>query len=226
MIEPADNKVRDIQERIKIPGVENLILQADADSARFTPRLAEELQKISGSDKEYFENIHRWVRKNIRYKEDHKTYVDSRGEVTHLEEIKSPGRLWADRVGDCKSMAVFVGSLLQNSGHRYFYRLTRYDPENPDQGHIYTIAKTKSGKEYAIDPVIERFNDEPRWWRKKDIMETTGIYVSGVNQAPKNIALKQKQQPVMRQNGMYELPDCPENRCIVCFLIGIFLSLE
>jgi hypothetical protein len=221
-VEKPDNRIRDIQERIKIPGVENLILQADADSARCTPRLAADLMKKSGNDKQYFQNIHSWVRKNIRYKEDDEIWIDSRGEKTHLEKIRSPGRLVADRVGDCKSMAVFVGSLLQNSGHKYFYRLARYDPSQPDQGHIYVVAKSGTGKEYAIDPVLPDFNSQPSWWKKKDIMETTGIYVSGLKN---NFETAQKQS-LATQNQIQQNGKKNGNNALIWILLFFALSLD
>lgn len=140
-----------------VEDVVHLIIDRDKYTAGHTKELAEYLE--AETDKQTFRNIWKWVKKNIRYIPD-----------AEIERVKSPGATYRDGYADCKSMALMVGSILQNLGIPYYYRVTFYDENNPDYGHIYVVAKPKGGAEVSIDPVHDQFNDEPNWWKKKDYM--------------------------------------------------------
>lgn len=130
-----------------------VILHADRLSQPATARFASMLR--ANSEERTLYNVWRFVRKNIRYIRD----------TPGHEVIKSPMRTWQDRFGDCKSHSVFTGSLLKNLGFRYFYRVAFYDRRQPEQGHIYAIARLNDGREIIVDSVNDAFNDEhgPIW---------------------------------------------------------------
>lgn len=143
-----------------IPEIMNVVLYADSRSREFTEQLSPRL--IGESDQETFFNIWKFARKNVRYK------TDKPGN----EIVKSPGNLLKTGSGDCKSFAVFVGSVLQNLGFDYYYRLIWENPLNPNQAHVYIIAIDSAGNEIPIDPVNDQFGVEPFyfWFSKRDYL--------------------------------------------------------
>lgn len=132
------------------------ILVATQFGARFTKRFAPMLR--GRDDISTLRNVWQFVRRNIAYRRD----------ADGNEIIKSPGRTWQDRYGDCKSMSVKAASLLDNLGYKYFYRVAFYDPDQPNQGHIYPVAVLPGGRQVAIDAVHPRFDEEYRYWKKRD----------------------------------------------------------
>lgn len=138
-----------------IPDIIQEIVKMDRISAHYTVKLAEKLR--GQTREETYRNIWAWVRSHIVYIEDAEPQI-----------VKSPGATWKDRIADCKSMAILVGSILQNMRIPYKLRFAFYDPENPDQGHVYVVAPNDSGNWVAIDPVNPVFLDEPQAWKKRD----------------------------------------------------------
>jgi len=143
------------------------ILKADSLSAPFTARFAPMLR--AGSDEKTLRNVWELVRHNVRYVRDRD------GD----EIVKSPGRTWADKTGDCKSMSVLVGSLLNNLGYEYYYRVAFYDKDNPQQGHIYPIAVLEDGREIVVDAVNARFDSEYQYWKKQDYTPRRSSAING-----------------------------------------------
>ena len=162
LIRPSTNRkeVRHIDADVK--DIISTILHADGMSQQFTERFSHILR--GGGDMKTLSNIWEFVRGHIRYQKDR----------AGSEVVKSPGRTWADRYGDCKSMSVMVGSLLRNLGYNYFYRVAFYDPENPEQGHIYPVAVLPSGKLVVVDAVHHSFNEEVPFWKAHDYDPATG----------------------------------------------------
>lgn len=155
----------------KVKDIIQAILNADQVSASFTKKFAGSL--VGRNKRQTLKNIWSFVKNEIEYRRDEAGY----------EVIKSPGRTWKDRHGDCKSFSVFIGAILQNLGIKYKYRVAFYDPKTPEQGHIYPVALI-GGKEIILDAVHNRFDEEVRYWKKKDYWpRRTGI--SGVGEAPK-----------------------------------------
>lgn len=138
-----------------IAEIVEVIMYADSRSASFTRRLAPQLK--GATDRETLYNIWKFTRSNVRYVRDQ----------VGKEVIKSPGKFWADRKGDCKSFTIFEGSILKNLGYRYKYRVALYDPKNPESGHIYPVVMLK-GKEVILDAVHTRFDDEVPYWKAYD----------------------------------------------------------
>lgn len=114
-------------------------------------------------------NIFNFVLGNISYKED----------PAGKQWVKTPGRLFKDGVGDCKSMAIMVASCCRCLNIPCIFRFVAFGTENVT--HVYVV--TKSG--IIIDPV-ERVNGKPKFnyagdFTKKIDMETTSIYrLSGI----------------------------------------------
>ena len=133
----------------------NVILMADKVGADYTKRLAKRLKRKN--DVDTLQGVYDFVKSNIRYK------IDAPG----FEKVKSPGATWKDKYGDCKSHTVFVGSLIKNMGYDYFYRVAFYDPSNPYQGHIYTVAIVDD-KEVVLDTVNTGFDKEESFWKAYD----------------------------------------------------------
>ncbi len=161
-IQPSTNRVEVLHHQADVKDIIETILHADGMSAQFTRRFAPYLK--DKDDYRTLKNIWSFVRRYIRYERDQ----------AGNEVIKSPGRTWADRFADCKSMSVMVGSLLKNLGFRYFYRVAFYDSDNPQQGHIYPVAILPGGEKVIIDAVHHSFDEEVTFWRADDYNPSTG----------------------------------------------------
>lgn len=158
----SPNRRQTMHEDGGIPEIIATIIHADQQSADFTKRLAPHL--VAGNEIDTLKNIWRFTRKNIKYVRDRNGH----------EVIKSPGRTWADKSGDCKSFSVFVGSILQNLGYKYRYRVAFYDPQYPESGHIYPIVTLPGGKTVIVDAVHTVFDEEVPFWKASDYSPTSG----------------------------------------------------
>lgn len=150
-IQRTDN-FEEVQTRGGIPEIMEVILYADTRSAPFTSIISDRLK--AKTDRETFFNIWRFARKNVNYIEDKPGH----------EVIKSPGNLLSERSGDCKSFSVLVGSILQNLGYNYHYRLIWERPWVPGVAHVYVMAETREGEYIPIDPVNSEFAAEPFYY--------------------------------------------------------------
>jgi hypothetical protein len=119
-----------------------------------------------------FESLWTWVKDNVRYEE----------ETEHRQVIKTPGALIETGVGDCKSMASFVGGVLdamKRMGKRLNWRyvFAGYG----DTNHVFVEADS-GGKDYWIDPVLGEFDiREPRPITIKKFEKDMALYtLSGV----------------------------------------------
>ncbi|MBX2927019.1 MAG: hypothetical protein KF852_04225 [Saprospiraceae bacterium] len=159
-VRPAENRTV-VKTRGNVWKIVETIVQADRESAEFTEELARDLRQPS--DLKSLQEAWKFVKTHVRYVRDR----------AGRETIKSPGKTWADQKGDCKSFSVFVGSLLQNWGIPYVYRVAFYDPKNPQSGHIYPVALL-DGKEIPVDAVHTRFGEEAPYWKAYDVKPGTG----------------------------------------------------
>ena len=102
------------------------------------------------------ENVFNFLKENV-------TYVSDGSEH---QKIRLPARLIHDKVGDCKSFALFSASILSHYtevGFRYSsYR------NDPTPTHVYAIAKDEDNNTIIIDAVWHTFNDEKKYKHKKD----------------------------------------------------------
>lgn len=161
-INPSANKAKVMFTDADVKDIIDTILRADRMSADFTARFATFLR--GSSDRQTLRNIWGFVRKYIRYEKD---------KAGH-EVIKSPGKTWEDRSGDCKSMSVMIGSLVKNLNYKYYYKVVFYDKRYPDQGHIYPVVVLSNGTEVVVDAVHHAFDEELTYWKAYKYDPNTG----------------------------------------------------
>ena len=92
-----------------------------------------------------------YVYNNVRYQED----------PGNNQFVKTPARLIADGVGDCKSMAIMAASCLQCMGIPAVFRFVSFN-KKPIYTHVYVVAYDEHDMPIIIDPV-ERVNGQPKF---------------------------------------------------------------
>ncbi|HMN89074.1 MAG TPA: transglutaminase domain-containing protein [Saprospiraceae bacterium] len=169
-IAPTSNLETIVFKNGGIDDIVEVILFADKVGTPFTSALAEKLK--GETDEDTLRNVFYFANRNFKYVRDR----------VGKEVVKSPGKFWKDRRGDCKSYSVFIGSLLQNLGFKYKYRVAFYDPTMPDQGHIYPIAYAGK-KKYVLDAIPlndfkphRKFDDEVKFWKAYDYQPKRGQF--------------------------------------------------
>ncbi|BDD03743.1 transglutaminase-like domain-containing protein [Aureibacter tunicatorum] len=133
--------------------MKDLILKTQSQTAKIAKRLnGESLGEIC-------ENIYDFIYNHVQYKEDEKGW-----EVLH-----TPDRIWFKRFTgvDCDDYTILASSILLNLGISHALRMVAYDN---DYQHIYVVVpKFKHSNldhrsdYYAIDPVVDEFNQEPKY---------------------------------------------------------------
>lgn len=140
------------------------VLEADKYSADDTKEFSKQFKRT----KVGLEKLWRYVRNEIKYKED----------KFGFQWIQSPARLNFTRVGDCKSKTIFVNSVLQNLDIPYKIRFISQN-RRKIATHVYTIANL-DGEEIIIDTVYREFNKEPQYTYKFDYDMTQISYLNGI----------------------------------------------
>lgn len=135
------------------------ILVADAESSEYVDVSGVECLR-GRNDQETLENVWAFVRHNLTYRPDRRGH----------EQVKKPGPLFYSGVGDCKSFSIATGAILRALGYPYRYRFAAYKPG--DVTHVYVVAKGRNGKDIVLDSVHDQFNDEVRYFSKRDIAPT------------------------------------------------------
>lgn len=116
--------------------------------------------------------VFEFIYKHIQYK------MDSPFE----EQIRRPARSWADRQSgvDCDCYTVFISSVLTNLRIPHYLRMTAYNKNRGFQ-HIYVVVpKTigasmdKKANYFTVDPVLDSFDAEKPFMRKKDRFMNVG----------------------------------------------------
>ena len=102
---------------------------------------------------------------NVNYKEDKAGY----------QFIKSPARLLADRVGDCKSMTIFIASCLHCLGIPHALRFVNFDGGN-QYTHVYPIAFDEQQQPIILDAVERDAQGEPIYNYARDFRKNYDIY--------------------------------------------------
>lgn len=100
-----------------------------------------------------------------------KKTIPYKKESGEQQTAKTIGRVLQDAQkygGDCKHYATMVGALCKSLNIPVKLRLIsqKFDDKTPN--HIYCIAKA-NGKNFIIDPVLKKFDDEARYNYKYDI---------------------------------------------------------
>lgn len=147
-------------------GIIEVVLYADPKSGEYTRQFAKTLSAASLIDT--CKNIWEFLKIKIPY------LIDKPG----YQWIKSPGRLWFEKSGDCKSYSVFAASCLTNLNIPYGYRFTSYDSNDPTPTHVYVYVPLKNGKEIIIDAVWSGpFNTEKKFAHKTDYAMAKTYYL-------------------------------------------------
>lgn len=107
-----------------------------------------------------------------------------------VEELRRPARSWAERKTgvDCDCYTIFLCTLLLNQGIIPVIRIVQIPPA-PSFHHVYPIVykNGKSGDYYTLDAVLDRFNYEKPFSKKRDYtMDQLGIPIKGLHGIPEN----------------------------------------
>lgn len=140
----------------------------------YTAQQTEKIAKVlSGNNVlDTCRNIWNFVYQHIAYAKDEQG----------KEQVRTPNRTWADRARgvDCDCYTYFIGSILYNLGIPFVMRIADYGDRYVVQAdgnlklikgrwqHIYPVAKSETGKEIPIDVVLDEFNKEHPYAKKKD----------------------------------------------------------
>lgn len=132
------------------------ILQADAVCQPFTASLAPVLRGSTVTDTCH--RLWQFWKEHVKYKED----------PDNFQFVKSPRELYHSGEGDCKSYSIALASCLKNLCIPYMYRFVT-EEAGKDFHHVYIVAKPQRGSEIIIDCVLDRFNYQNPYARKRDI---------------------------------------------------------
>lgn len=83
------------------------------------------------------------------------------------EQVRRPLRTLYDQAGDCDCYSVLIGSILENLGIPYKFRIAAYAGRDYYQ-HVYVVVPTKEYGELVCDPVIDRCFQEKKTSKQKD----------------------------------------------------------
>jgi hypothetical protein len=124
-------------------------------------------------------NIFDFLKVNVPY------FIES----NEFQYLKSPASIVSTK-GDCKSFALFACGILdafrrnEHSDLEVKYRFASYDPYNKTPEHVFCVVK-EYGKEYWIDPVLDRFNQrkDPYFYKDKKLNTMALVGLSGIKNA-------------------------------------------
>lgn len=130
----------------KINGCNNDIIKAIhaalPDSIRQTKNIA--LLFKGKNEYETCQNLFNYLLTKVRYQADQGTQI-----------IKTPSALMREKIGDCKSISLFIAAVLDNLKIPYYFTYASYN-NSITPSHVYIT--TKNG--IIIDPVYKQFNKE------------------------------------------------------------------
>lgn len=162
-LDDADARTGDIMD---------LIRESDCHAWKDTTALADRFPPTAAG----LRDLWQFVRTQIRYVED----------PPGQQYIQSPAALWASMQGDCKSMSLFICSVIRNwmrAGYEvdYVYRFVSY-PGDYDIRHVYVMVLL--GDEwYVMDAVHDVWDEELDYSYKKDLYGACDIPVEGSRQS-------------------------------------------
>lgn len=110
-------------------------------------------------------NVWDFIYNHIQYVEDD---ANNPNPNSRTEDLRTPGRTWADKAGDCDCMAIFAGAILHEMGLEFAFRRAAYNRRDGYE-HVYTIVPDKNQQRiWIIDPVLHQFNREEPYLYKQD----------------------------------------------------------
>lgn len=149
------------------------------------PQTKKIAQVLKGATRqETSRNLWNFLYHHVQYTTDHPL----------REQLRTPLRTWRDRAKgvDCDCYSIFISSVLTNLGIPHQFRIAAYG--GSDFQHVYVVVP--NGKNYiTIDPVLNQFNTEQPYARKKDFdMHITQLSGPGLGShlagcPPRNTAL-------------------------------------
>jgi len=156
------------------------VLYGDGKSAWYTKDFAPTLK--GRTVKDTCKNVWEFVKTQIPY------VLDPVGE----QNIKSPGRLWADKAGDCKSFSVFTASCLKTLGIPYGYRFASYSKTDPTPTHVYVYVPPLDGGGFLLDSVwTGPFNTQKPYTYKQDKLMSGIAGIAGVESNTRQLSFLQ-----------------------------------
>jgi hypothetical protein len=145
------------------------ILGVDKSEKYATARSTEQYARTIPATYEGMEKLYWDVKDNIPY------HLDPPGE----QNIKTPSRTYTDG-GDCKSLTIFITSVLQNLNVPYTIRFVSYEKGAPFR-HVYPIAHLPT-RDVILDTVHHTFDDEVKYLRKQDHKMTQIAVIEGFSE--------------------------------------------
>lgn len=187
---------------LKAGGSTDDIVEAVLDTVPEVREQTRDFSRRFTADKEGMRELWYWVKTNIRYKED----------PLGVQWIREPARLWHDREGDCKSFTVFIVSVLENLGVKYFIRFSNTeDSRSTKVNHVYPVAILPGGKQVIVDAVYTGFNKEHSFYNAVDYTMTEIYRLSGIGNAPPQPAVVIEELDQYAQNITNLLSDIPDH---------------
>lgn len=157
----------DFRDRLIGPVMTDGIIKGLLEVARFR-RIQDQVASIAHLFKGEGgqEKLWNYVREHIKY------VTDPIGK----QFLQHPKLLWFRKLGDCKSMTLFVSAVLQALNIPHLIRFTKYSTKSVGFTHVYCVVDG-----VPIDTVWHTYGTEKRYLAKKDYHIMTELHeVSGV----------------------------------------------
>lgn len=171
MIQKPTGKYNIIHKNGSLSDIIKTLLKVDK-----TPEAIEQTEAVKvDKTKSGLKQLYNYVKSEIRYK------LDPRGK----QYIKTPSRTYWDGFADCKSLTLFITSVLDNNNIPYIIRFTGYNTDARNQlSHVYPIALI-GGQKIILDTVHHTFNEEVQYRNKQDYIKEKFMpeiaVLSGIN---------------------------------------------
>jgi len=100
-----------------------------------------------------------------------KNNVEYKKEGSNFQSVKTISRLLVkDKFGDCKHFATCTGAILKACNIPFVIRLVGFQFGSDMPTHVYIVAYDEQKEPVYIDCVLHRFDSEPSYKFKKDIV--------------------------------------------------------
>jgi hypothetical protein len=187
LIPKADNVIEHRYEDGDTWDIIKVILEGDKKLGNHLQEFASQFEKSYSG----LYDIWYWVRNNIKYVADKKIFDKKSGNWIQHEKVKDPRVTWQDGYGDCKSISLFIASLLRGLGVKYRYRFASYyDATDKSRSHdkapthVYVVA-TLNDRDVILDAVHNKFDEEVDYHKKWERMQTRISYLHGPSNGTK-----------------------------------------